>query len=103
VREAVELLLRGLDDLRVRVADVEAADAACEVDERVAVDVRQRRTASLGRHDRMDERKRRRDHAPLALDDLARLGARDLGPELDRLRHGHALKIQQQPALCIHE
>ena len=45
VREARQLLLRGLDDLRVRVADVEAADAAREVDERVAVDVGERRAA----------------------------------------------------------
>ena len=42
VGEALELLLRGGDDLRVRVADVEAADAAGEVDEGVAVDVGER-------------------------------------------------------------
>ena len=35
----VELLLRGGDDLRMRVADVQAADAAGEVDEDVPVDV----------------------------------------------------------------
>ena len=45
VREARELLLRRLDDARVRVADVQAADAAGEVDERVAVDVGERRAA----------------------------------------------------------
>ena len=43
VREALDLLLRGLDDARMRVADVEAADAAGEVDERVAVDVGEQR------------------------------------------------------------
>ena len=47
VEEACRLLLDGLDDLRVRVADVEAADAAGEVDVGVAVDVGQRRPAAL--------------------------------------------------------
>ena len=52
VREALELLLRGLDDARMRVPDVQAADAAGEVDERVAVDVGERRAAALVRDDR---------------------------------------------------
>jgi hypothetical protein len=52
MRELVELLLRGLDDARVRVADVEAADSAREVDERVAVDVGDRGAAALRDHDR---------------------------------------------------
>ena len=42
VREALELLLGRGDDMRVGVADVEAADAAGEVDEDVAVDVGER-------------------------------------------------------------
>jgi hypothetical protein len=77
------------------VADVEAADPAREVDERVAVDVGQRRAASLDGHDRVDERERRRDHALLALDDLLGARPRKLGSDLDRLRDGHRLKIQQ--------
>jgi hypothetical protein len=42
VREARDLLRRGLDDPRMAVADVQTADAAGEVDEDVAVDVRDR-------------------------------------------------------------
>ena len=91
VREARELLLRGLDDSRVRVPDVQAADAAGEVDERVAVDVGDRRAAALGCEDRMDERERSGDHALLALGDLARARARDLRPDLDRLGDCHGL------------
>ena len=45
VREAVELLVRRRDDVRMAVPDVEAADAAGEVDEGVPVDVGQRRAA----------------------------------------------------------
>ena len=52
VREALELLLGGLDDVRMRMADVQAADAAREIDERVAVDVGQRGAARLGGGDR---------------------------------------------------
>jgi hypothetical protein len=52
VGEALELLARRGDDLRVRVTDVQAADAAGEVDERVAVDVGQQCAARLGRDDR---------------------------------------------------
>ena len=53
VGEAGELLLGRGDDLRMRVADVQAADAAREVDERVAVDVgeqarRSRLAATIG-------------------------------------------------------
>ena len=49
VEEARGLLLHRRDDARVRVADVEAADAAREVDERVAVDVGEQRPVAFGR------------------------------------------------------
>ena len=49
VQEARRLLLHGLDDVRVRVADVEDADAAREVDERVPVDVGDRSSRSCPR------------------------------------------------------
>ena len=62
VREVRELLLRGLDELRVRVPDVEAADAAGEVDERVAVDVGERRASPLLDDDRERDRERVGDH-----------------------------------------
>ena len=74
VAEARELLLRGLDDPRVRVADVEAADAAGEVDERVAVDVGERRAAALGDDDRQVDRERLGDDALLARQDLPGAG-----------------------------
>ena len=67
VAEPRELLLRRRDDARMRVADVEAADAAGEVDEGVAVDVGERRAASLRDHDGKEDRERLRDRrAPCA-------------------------------------
>ncbi len=98
VGEVCELLLRRLDQAGVRVPDVQAADAAREVDERVAVDVRERGAAAFGDDDRVDEGQRPRDHAFLPLDDLLRTGARDRGPNLDRACHSHTLKIQQRSA-----
>ena len=83
VREALELLLRGLDDVRVGVADVQAADAAGEIDERVAVDVGQRGAAGLGGGDREGDRERRGDAGAEPLQDLPRPRARDLGLQLD--------------------
>ena len=52
VDEPGRLLLDRLDDAGMAVAHVADADAACEVDERVAVDIRDRRVQSLGREDR---------------------------------------------------
>ena len=49
VEEARGLLLHRRDDARMRVPDVEAADAAREVDERVAVDVGERARRALRR------------------------------------------------------
>src|SRR5206468_1340296 len=93
VAEPVELLLRGRDDPRVRVADVEAADAAGEVEERVPVDVRDERAAAFLDHDRQVDRERLGDDALLARQDLARARARNPGLELDRAgrRHGRTL------------
>jgi hypothetical protein len=83
VGEACELLLRGLDEPRVRVADVQTADPAGEIDERVAVDVGQRRTVGLGDEDRMDKRERCRDDTLLALGDLPGARPGDLRANLD--------------------
>ena len=77
VEEARGLLLHRRDDARMRVADVEAADAAGEVDERVAVDVGDGRAAALGDHDRQVEPERVGDHPLLPLGDLARARARE--------------------------
>ncbi len=52
VDEPGGLLLDRLDDPRMAVADVDDSDAAREVDERVAVDVGDRRVQGLGREDR---------------------------------------------------
>jgi hypothetical protein len=52
VGKALELRARCGDDLRVRVPDVQAPDAAGEVDEGVPVDVGERRAVSLGGGDR---------------------------------------------------
>ena len=70
VGEAAELLLGGLDDAGMGMAGVQAADAAREVDEDVAVDIGQRRAAALVRDDRQHDRLRVRDHALLALEEL---------------------------------
>ena len=90
--EARELLGGRLDHARVRVADVEAADAAGEVDEDVAVDVGERRAAPLVRDDRQHDRLGVRNHALLARQDLGGAGAWDGGADVDRLRRGHIVQ-----------
>ena len=83
------LFLHCIDDARMRMADVQAADASGEVEERVPVDVRQRRAlAPLDHHGQIDGQ-RIRDHAVLPVEDLLRAGARDPRLELDRLRRRH--------------
>src|SRR5207244_2566891 len=99
VAEALELLLRGGDDPRVRVADVEAADAAGEVEERVSVDVGEERSAPLLDHDRQVDRERRGDDALLARQDLARARTRNLRPEVDRAGRRHSLNLPQPPVV----
>ena len=90
VREARRLLRDRGDDLRVRVADVQHADAAGEVDERVAVDVGEQRALRLGGHDRQVDGERRGDDALEARHDLLRARAGDLGADVDGAggRHG---------------
>src|SRR2546423_4307296 len=73
----------------MRVADVETADAAREVDEGVPVDVGERGAAGRIGDDGKRHRERRGDDAPHPLDDLPRARTRDLRPELDRLGGGH--------------
>ena len=77
VAEALELLLRRRDDVGMRVADVEGADAAREVDERVAVDVGERHAARRLGDDREGQRERARDDAARA----ARRSPASGGPE----------------------
>ena len=93
VAEARQLLLCGRDHARVRVPDVQAADPAGEVDERVAVDVRERRAPALGRDDRQVERQRVGDQPLLPLDDLAGARPGNLGLEVDRAGGCHVATI----------
>ena len=90
VQEALGLLGDRLDDARVVVADVRHADAADEVDERVAVDVGDRRPARPIGDDRLVDDQRTRDRVPLALEDLAAARAGNLRPDLDHAGGRHA-------------
>ena len=72
------------------MADVQAPDAAREVDERVPVDVGDRRALAVIDDDRQEDRERVGDHARLPVEDLLRARPRDRGLELDRLRRRHA-------------
>jgi hypothetical protein len=93
VREERGLLLRGLDDARVRVPDGEAADAACEVDERVAVEVGEEGAAALRDDEREVDRERRRDDALLPVEHRAACRARDVGLQLDGCGGRHAREL----------
>ena len=86
VREPLELLLRRRDDARMRVADVQAADAAGEVDEDVPVDVGDRRATRLGGDDRERQIERRRHAGTQPIEHVARARAWNVGD--DRARRG---------------
>jgi hypothetical protein len=73
----------------MRVANVETADAAGEVDERVAVDVGDRRTAAFLNHDRKEDCERVGDRPVVPFEDFLRARARHLRLEIDRARKGH--------------
>ena len=97
VREVRELLLRRLDDLRVRVPDVEAADAAGEVDERVPVDVGERGASAFRDDDREVDRERVGDHPVLPLENRLRAGSGNRRAELDRPCRGHGRNLPERP------
>ena len=97
VGEPVELLVRRRDDIRVAVPDVQAADPAGEVDERVPVDVGQRRAPRGGGHDRERDRERPRDVALDPLPDLLRPRPRNLGDEVDHTRRSHRRSVANTP------
>src|SRR5207253_10408918 len=67
----------GLDHARIRVPDVEAADAAGEVDEGVPVDVGQGCPLATLDHDRQEDGERLGDHTLLPFENLLRAGAGD--------------------------
>ena len=83
------LLLDRLDHARVGVADVQAADAAREVDEGVAVDVGERCPLAVVDHDRDVDRERVRNNQTFAHKDLLRPWPRNGRLELDRLGRSH--------------
>ena len=89
VQEPRRLLLNRLDDPRVRVSDVEAADAAREVDERIPVDVRERRALAAVDHDGEEDRERIGNRPCLPREDLLRPRPWDRRLELDRLCGRH--------------
>ena len=99
VGEARHLLGDRLDHARVRVSDVEATDAAREVDEDVPVNIGERRAATFLRHDREHDRLGVRDHALLARQDLSRAGARDRRADFYRLRRRHGPSVAHRPAV----
>jgi hypothetical protein len=92
VEEPRGLLLYRLDDVRMRVTDVQAADAAGEVEEGVAVDVRHRRAVAFDRHDGQVDRERIRDDLGLPLENGSGPGPRDLGLQADCACRGHLLR-----------
>ena len=77
VDEPRRLLLDRLDDAWVAVADVEHADAAREVDERVAVDVGDRRVQRLGGEDREVDLERLCERQPRPAREAPASGARE--------------------------
>ena len=79
------------------VADVEHADAAREVDERVAVDVREQRAARLGRHDRQVDGDRRGDDVLEPRHDLLRARAGDRGADVDGAGRRHGARRVPKP------
>ena len=90
VEKALGLVVDRLHDPRMPVPDVQHADASDEVDERVAIDVRDGRSPRLGRDDGRVNEQWLRNGLPLSFQNLAGARARNLGPELDHPRRGHA-------------
>ena len=95
VDELGRLLLDRLDDARVAVAHVADTDAAGEVDERVAVDVRDRRVQSLGSEHRQVHPEGLRNGALAAHEELSGAGPGDLRADLDRPRRRHEKSLAE--------
>jgi hypothetical protein len=95
MRELLELLLRGGDDVRVRVPDVQAADPTGEIDEDVAVDIGDRRATRLCRNNREGDRKRRGDARGEALEHGGAAWSGHGGLEANRPGGGHSPRLAQ--------
>jgi hypothetical protein len=78
-----------LNDARVRVTDIEAADPAGEVEEGVAVDVGEGRARAVLDHHRQEDREWIGDDLVLTVEDLLGARSRYCRLELDCLRRGH--------------
>jgi hypothetical protein len=89
VEEPLRLLDDRRDHARMVVPHVGDADATDEVDEGVAVDVRDRGAAGAVGDDRLVHDERTGDCALLALEDLAAARAGNLRPYLDHARRRH--------------
>jgi len=76
------------------MADVHHSDAADEVDERVAIDVRDRRSVRFRGYDRRVHEKRTRDGVRLAFENLSRARAWNLGAELDDSGRRHSRSLR---------
>ncbi len=103
VAEMLQLLLRRLDDMRMRMADVQAADPACEIDERVPVEVGDRGATRVGGDDGEGDRERRGDARRQAVQHLARAGARNFGLQDDRAGGGHGPRVAEETRPCMAE
>ncbi len=90
VQKAVGLVVDRLHDPWMAVSDVQNADASDEVDEPVAVDVRERGALRFGRDDGRVYEQWPRHGLPLSLDDRARSRAGNLRLQLDNPGHRHA-------------
>ena len=93
VGEALGLLAHRLDHPRMRVADVHAADASREVDERVPVDVGEKRAARLRDHERQVDGERLRDHPLLAGENLGAARAGNVCLEVDCPGRSHVRSL----------
>ena len=98
VREELRLLLDRGHDPRVRVAHREAADAAREVDEGVAVDVGERRATAFRRDDRHVDGEWLGDDPLLARQDLGGPRPGQRRHQLDGLRGRHGASISERSA-----
>ena len=87
--EPLQLLDRSRDDMWVRVADVETADATGEVDEDVSVDVGDRGAACFGRGQRKGDLQGSGNARGETPEHLTRARAGHLGSQLDRAGRSH--------------
>ena len=90
MQEAVDLIGDRFHDARMVVTDVRHADASDEVDERVAVDVGDRRAARAIGDDRLVDDQRMGDRVLLAFEYLAAAGTGNLRADLDHTGRRHA-------------